>query len=601
MLSRHLMLFKTVRGVDVTSISRNFSHKFNRKSLNNFLKNRVFKNDSIHRNLGSTKTTSSKAVPILIGTAIVGGVIGAYSYFSKSDTFDTTEDEGVSGEPPFVYEHLDEDLALLKEYGKIPYLLIGAGSASFAAYRAIRTEDPNAKILMIGEEAFHPYMRPPLSKEMWFDPNEKNADSLSFTQWDGRSRSLLYEPPEYYFPLKEVLERKNGGVAVIRGTKVIKIDPVSQTVYLNNGGEITYEKCLIATGSKPKNIPLFETADSSIKKHVSFFRTVHDFKKLDKICKKSDSIVIVGGGFLGSELACGISKRRGLNKFKVIQLFPETGNLGKHIPEYLSKWTTKKMTDDGVQVIPEVTIKTVTEEGKKLKLVLSNDEIITADHIAVAVGSDADTEIAKASGLEVDEKTGGFVVNTEMEARKNLWIAGDASCFYDIVLGRRRVEHHDHAVVSGGLAGKNMTGSGTPYWHQSMFWSDLGPDIGFEAVGIVDSSLPTVGIFIKDSNLSNSTSVETENTDSEVGKGNENVIKPIDNSSVLDVKPRAPDHKDNYDKGVIFYLRNDIIVGILTWNVFSKMAIARKILNEAKSFDDLTEVAKLFELNATED
>jgi hypothetical protein len=67
----------------------------------------------------------------------------------------------------------------------------------------------------------------------------------------------------------------------------------------------------------------------------------------------------------------------------------------------------------------------------------------------------------------------------------------------DVKLGRRRVEHHDHAVVSGRLAGENMTGAGKPYWHQSMFWSDVGTKIGFEAIGLVDSSLQTVGLFAK--------------------------------------------------------------------------------------------------------
>lgn len=59
------------------------------------------------------------------------------------------------------------------------------------------------------------------------------------------------------------------------------------------------------------------------------------------------------------------------------------------------------------------------------------------------------------------------------------------------------MEHHDHAVVSGRLAGENMTGAALPYKHQSMFWSDLGPDVGYEAIGIVDSTLPTVGVFAK--------------------------------------------------------------------------------------------------------
>ena len=124
-------------------------------------------------------------------------------------------------------------------------------------------------------------------------------------------------------------------------------------------------------------------------------------------------------------------------------------------------------------------------------------EKLPADQIIVAVGVEANTELAEPSELEVNPDIGGFLVNAELEARSNLWVAGDAACFYDVRLGRRRVEHHDHAVISGRLAGENMTGAGKPYLHQSMLWSDLGPEVGYEAIGIVDSSLPTVGVFAK--------------------------------------------------------------------------------------------------------
>ena len=86
-------------------------------------------------------------------------------------------------------------------------------------------------------------------------------------------------------------------------------------------------------------------------------------------------------------------------------------------------------------------------------------------------------------------------MNAELEARSNVWVSGDAACFYDVKLGRRRIEHHDHAVISGRLAGENMTGAKKPYNHKSMFWSDLGPEIGLEAIGIIDSTLETVGVF----------------------------------------------------------------------------------------------------------
>ena len=91
---------------------------------------------------------------------------------------------------------------------------------------------------------------------------------------------------------------------------------------------------------------------------------------------------------------------------------------------------------------------------------------IVADHVVVAVGLDPNVQLASKSGFETDPILGGYVVNAELQARHGVWAAGDAACFYDVKLGRRRVEHHDHAVVSGRLAGENMTGAGKPYWHQ---------------------------------------------------------------------------------------------------------------------------------------
>ena len=105
----------------------------------------------------------------------------------------------------------------------------------------------------------------------------------------------------------------------------------------------------------------------------------------------------------------------------------------------------------------------------------------------------------------------------------DFWQAGDAACFYDVKLGRRRVEHHDHAVVSGRLAGENMTGAGKSYWHQSMFWSDLGPQVGYEAIGIVDSSLPTMAVFAKSTEADTPKAV-VEATGEGVRSESENVI-----------------------------------------------------------------------------
>ena len=158
----------------------------------------------------------------------------------------------------------------------VPYLLIGAGTASFAAYRAIKSRDPTAKILIVGEENRLPYMRPPLSKELWYPPLEdvtinengkektisKLAPTLSvddtelrFRQWNGRERSLYYEPEQFYTPVPMLEGSKNGGISVLRGKRVDKIDSENQIAYLDDGHKISFEKCLIATGKihKPRH------------------------------------------------------------------------------------------------------------------------------------------------------------------------------------------------------------------------------------------------------------------------------------------------------------------------------------------------------------
>ncbi|GIY02350.1 apoptosis-inducing factor 1, mitochondrial [Caerostris darwini] len=594
MFSRHLLFPRNIRCLSESlNVCRRF-HKFSRQLPTSTICKQV--KPIYFRNVRYVTTNSglNKNVPLIVGLATVGGAVVAYTVFRKKESSTSVaEDEDV--EIPFVQEHLKEDLALLDEFGAIPYLLIGAGAASFSAYRAIRTRDPTAKVLMIGDEEFFPYMRPPLSKEMWYDDKPDITKTLSFAQWDGKNRSVFFESSSFYFSMKELLDNKNGGISVIRGKKVVRVDPVAQAVYLDKGEKISYNKCLIATGSRPKNLPVFENVDKSIKKHITLFKTIKDFRKLDKVCKKSESVIVVGGGFLGSELACGLTRKYSPSGLQVSQIFPETGNIGKVLPEYLSTWTTKKLESEGVKIITEVEVKALSKQGNKIEMLLSNNQVVKADHIVVAVGADPNTDFAKVSGLEIDPQHGGFVVNTEMEARKNLWIAGDASCFYDANLGRRRVEHYDHANVSGRLAGENMAGSNKPYWHQSMFWSDLGPQIGFEGIGVVDSSLPTVGVFIKPKEIEKP-EIQTD----DVVKGEEK-LDVSKSETKVDSTFRSPNSSDDYAKGLIFYIREDTIVGILLWNVFGKMQIARQVINEAKSQDDVAEIAKLFELHDSEE
>uniref|UniRef100_A0A672JJN1 Apoptosis-inducing factor 1, mitochondrial n=1 Tax=Salarias fasciatus TaxID=181472 RepID=A0A672JJN1_SALFA len=501
--------------------------------------------------------------------------------------------EAVAAEPQPEAPEPQPDAVVIPSHS--PYLLIGGGTASFAAARSIRARDPGAKVLIVTDEPDLPYMRPPLSKELWFSDDPSVTETLRFKQWNGKERSIYFQPPSFYINPEDLESAENGGVAVLLSKKVVHMDVRGNKVKLDDGTEISYDKCLIATGGVPRNLQVIERAGEEVMSRTTLFRKIEDFKSLDKVSRNVKSVTIIGGGFLGSELACALGRKSTESGLEVIQMFPERGNMGKVLPEYLSNWTTEKVKREGVKIISEALVKSVACKDDRLEILLKDGRLVKTDHIVAAVGLEPNVDLAKSGGLEVDSDFGGYRVNAELQARSNIWVAGDAACFYDIRLGRRRVEHHDHAVVSGRLAGENMTGASKPYWHQSMFWSDLGPDVGYEAIGIVDSSLPTVGVFAK-ATAKDTPKAATE--ESGTGIRSESETEDTATSPVASTAP-APvvGHKDDYGKGVIFYLRDKVVVGIILWNVFNRMPVARKIIKDGEEHADLNEVAKLFNIH----
>nr|XP_060612322.1 apoptosis-inducing factor 1, mitochondrial isoform X1 [Anolis sagrei ordinatus] len=480
----------------------------------------------------------------------------------------------------------------------VPFLLIGGGTAAFAAARSIRARDPAARVLIVSEDPELPYMRPPLSKELWFSDDPDVTETLRFKQWNGKERSIYFQPPSFYVSPRDLPHIENGGVAVLSGRKVVHMDVRGNVVTLDNGTQISYDKCLLATGGSPRSLPVIERAGKEVQEKLTLFRKIEDFRSLEKISREVQSITIIGGGFLGSELACALGRKAQSRGLEVIQMFPENGNMGKVLPEYLSNWTTNKVRQEGVNVMPNAVVKSVSVAGNRLLIKLKDGRKVETDHIVAAVGLEPNVELAKSAGLEVDSDFGGFRVNAELQARSNIWVAGDAACFYDIKLGRRRVEHHDHAVVSGRLAGENMTGAAKPYWHQSMFWSDLGPDVGYEAIGLVDSGLPTVGVFAKATARDTPKSATEESgTGIRSESETETEASEIKVSAASPSSLQAPQQGEDYGKGVIFYLRDKVVVGIVLWNIFNRMPIARKIIKDGEEHTDLNEVAKLFNIH----
>ncbi|PKU33835.1 apoptosis-inducing factor mitochondrial isoform x1 [Limosa lapponica baueri] len=325
----------------------------------------------------------------------------------------------------------------------VPFLLIGGGTAAFAAARSIRARDPGARVLIVSEDPALPYMRPPLSKELWFSDDPHVTETLRFKQWNGKERSIYFQPPSFYVPVRDLPFVENGGVAVLCGKKVVHMDVRGNTVKLSDGTQISYDKCLIATGGSPRNLPAIERAGKDVQQRLTLFRKLP--------CRTP-----------GSGCARGM---------------------------------------EGVNVMPNAVVKSVSVSGKRLVIKLKDGRKVETDHIVAAVGLEPNVELAKSAGLEVDSDFGGFRVNAELQARSNIWVAGDAACFYDIKLGTGiRSESETEAEAS--------------------------------EVRIAPSSSPT---------------------------------------------PQVPKPGEDYGKGVIFYLRDKVVVGIVLWNIFNRMPIARKV------------------------
>ncbi|KAJ1501614.1 Apoptosis-inducing factor 1, mitochondrial, partial [Coelomomyces lativittatus] len=426
-----------------------------------------------------------------------------------------------------------------------PYVLIGGGTASFNAMRGIREFDPNAEILMITEEDFPPYERPPLSKELWYSGDANAHKNLTFTNWQGKETRVFYlEEKAYDSVLPGDLPTGKPGVKLMKKTKAIALHPDENSITLSTGEKVKYEKLFLGLGGSPKLYP----GAPKDQPNILTFRTIDDFQKLWEQLSPNKRVAVIGGGFLGSELAVAMT-----NKCRVTQYFPESGILEQVLPSHLSKWITQKLTSDSLEIVPGATLKKLTPSVNNQVIVHFNHLTRPFDVVLIAIGLDPNIELAKSCNLEIDSHNQGIVVNSQFQAAHNIWCAGDNVSFYDPLFSkRRRVEHYDHAVVTGYAAGKGMVGQSSFRPPQSMFWSTLGPDFSMEAVGLVDSSLQTFTIWKADDN--------------------------------------------EKKKGIVFYSKEDKIVGALLVNLFDQIDKARLILDEGHSVKKSRELAKRFNL-----
>ncbi len=243
----------------------------------------------------------------------------------------------------------------------------------------------------------------------------------------------------------------------------------------------SYERLLLATGGTPRRLP----ADDG--EGVIYYRTIDDYRRLHELAGEGVRVTVVGGGFIGSEIAAALA----MNGCTVTIVFPENGIGARLFPAELATFVNDYYREHDVEVRPDELVESIERDGQLFRVGTKSGETLEADAVVAGLGIVPNTALAEAAGLEVDD---GVLVDELGRAggRDDVFAAGDVARFPVSALGgSRRVEHEDHANTHGRAVGANMAGADTPYDHLPFFYSDLF-DLGYEAVGDVDSRLDTV-------------------------------------------------------------------------------------------------------------
>jgi 3-phenylpropionate/trans-cinnamate dioxygenase ferredoxin reductase subunit len=316
------------------------------------------------------------------------------------------------------------------------YLIVGGGMTGDAAVKGIREHDAEGRIVLVGEEQHPPYKRPPLTKKLWA----------------GGEESSIWKNTE--------------GADLVLGRRIVSLDLAARRAADDQGEEYEFEKVLLATGGEPRRLG----GDDG---DVVYFRRLDDFRLLKERVGDGTRVAVIGGGFIGSEIAASLAGV-GAN---VSMTFPEPTIGFRLFPPGLGEFVNDYYRQKGVEVNPGGMVSDPRELG--------------AEIVVAGLGIVPNVQLAEAAGLPVDN---GIVVDLygRVDGRDDVFAAGDVANYPSPILGTRfRVEHEDHANTHGKVVGANMAGAAQPYDHIPFFYSDLF-DLGYEAVGQVDSRLEMI-------------------------------------------------------------------------------------------------------------
>ncbi|QUQ62345.1 NAD(P)/FAD-dependent oxidoreductase [Kutzneria sp. CA-103260] len=332
--------------------------------------------------------------------------------------------------------------------------VVGASAAGLTAAQTLRREGYEGPLTVIGDEDLMPYDRPPLSKQILSGDWEPSKISLPCTV---------------------------DGVEWRLGVRAVGLDVTGRRLALSTGDDLAYDKLVVATGVTPRRLPFGQELAG-----VHTLRTLPDTVAFKEELASARSVVIVGAGFMGSEVAA-VASGMGVD---VTVVDPLPAPMIRQFGPWLGDLVAKLHADHGVRMRLGVGVTGLRGEGRVDGVELADGTVLPADVVLVAIGSVPNTSWLAGSGLSL---TDGVDCDSLCRAAPNVVAAGDVASWTHPVHGRRiRVEHRMNATEQGMAAARTLLGKGEPYAPIPYFWTDQ-YDVKIQAYGTFpEGAVPSV-------------------------------------------------------------------------------------------------------------
>ncbi|MGC4056373.1 MAG: FAD-dependent oxidoreductase [Paludibaculum sp.] len=331
------------------------------------------------------------------------------------------------------------------------FVIIGGGMvAGYAARQLVEMGLKPGELAILSMDTSVPYERPPLSKGFLLGREEEAGIRIS--------------PAEFY---------QEHGIEVRLGCGVSSIDTAGRRITLETGGPFGYEQLIVATGSRARRL----SVPGAELPNVLYLRSIDDSKRIREAAKNAKRAVVLGGGFIGMEVASVLTQLG----VETTMAMPDERVWKRLFTPEMSAFFEGYYSDRGVRFAHGARLVSLGGEEAVSAAVFADGRTISCDLLVAGIGAEPNTEVLQGSGLEVNN---GVVVDEYLEtAVAGVFAAGDIANYPDLLFGkRRRVEHWDNAVSQGQHIARVLMGERVPFRHVPYFFSDVF-DLSYELWG----------------------------------------------------------------------------------------------------------------------